>query len=1162
MLDGVLPAVPPPPITSSSFIFSTESSSASVSVPTPPAPTPTGPTPSGGDTTPITPQTNISTPLINLDDFRNDVRFTGIDGTGYSTVILDTGIDRNHTFFGPDANNNGISDRIVYSYDFGDNDADASDVNGHGSNVSSIVASSDTTYRGMAPGANIIHLKVFANSGAGNFSMVERALQWVVANASTYNIVSINMSLGDSGNYNVAKQLYGLSDELAALAAMNVLNIAAAGNDFKTHNSAQGLSYPAADPNVLAVGAVYDRSFGGISYASGASATTTGADRVTPFSQRTGSLYQIFAPGAPITGAGHTGGTVTQHGTSQASPHIAGIAVLAQQLAMQTLGRRLTLAEFRTLLTSTGASIVDGDDENDNVTNTGLTFKRVDVAALGQAILDMAPNGPRARVLDGSLNISDGTGSVALGTAIVGSTLTRTFTVTNSGNQNLVLDEPITVPSGFMLVSSFASTTVAPGDSTTFTIGLDTATAGAKSGTLSFTSNDATDSVFSFSLGGTVSNTLLLDDGATGFATAGAWSATAGGYLNDQRTSAAGNGSNTAIWTFSNLQPGRYRVSATWVTATNRATNASYRIYDGAVTDTLLGTIARNQQGAPNDIVDSGKAFEHLGIVFTTGNTLTVRLTNAANGTVNADALRLELMAPAPEITVADGSTPIVDGVTSLAFGTIITGASTSKTLTITNTGNAGLTLGSLTLPLGFTSSGFSVPSLSAGQSTTIQIDFSAPLPGARSGAISFLTNDADEATFNFTLTGTAANFAAIIDDGETGFATVGTWPNSTTGFRADSKYNAAGTGLDSATWTFTGLDAGRYLVSATWAAATNRASNATYVVTDGAGTPNTLVTKVVNQRVAPASRTVSGAAWSDLGTVTLGAGGGETLAITLTDAANGFLIADAIRIERIEPEEEITLKNGTVVVLDNTGAVAFGATPAGTSVSRTLTVQNVGSDDLVLGNTITVPSGYTVTSGFGSTTLASGATTTFTVRLDASLAAAPGAKNGQISFTTSDFDEATFNFNVTGTVTAFVAIIDDGAAGFSTTGTWTAATGGVQTDYRYTPASAGSASALWTFSGLAAGQYRISASWVAAANRANAAAYTVRDGAGTPNTLASVTRNQRLAPNSRTVNGAAWMDLATVTLASDGGGSLVIELLSTMGGFSIADAIRIEKIA
>lgn len=345
------------------------------------------------DEIPVVPESNVSGPLINIDDFRADPRFNGIDGNGFATVILDTGIDLNHPFFGPDSDNNGIADRIVYQYDFADNDSDASDVDGHGSNVSSIVASSDSTYTGVAPGADIIHLKVFEDSGSGNFSYIEQALKWVVANAATYNIASVNMSLGDSGNYSTSQSLYGIGDELAALAAMDVMVVSASGNDFYSFGSALGVAYPSADPNSLSIGAVYDANIGSfISYSSGATAYYTGADRITPFSQRHNDLTTIVAPGAAITGAGPNGGTVTQHGTSQASPHVSGVAVLAQQLAQQTLGRSLTLTEFSNLLASSGVTINDGDDENDNVTNSNLNFQRLDVLALGEAILAMGSN--------------------------------------------------------------------------------------------------------------------------------------------------------------------------------------------------------------------------------------------------------------------------------------------------------------------------------------------------------------------------------------------------------------------------------------------------------------------------------------------------------------------------------------------------------------------------------------------------------------------------------------------------------------------------------------------------------------------------------------------------------------------------------------------------
>ncbi|MDY6940670.1 MAG: S8 family serine peptidase [Cyanobacteriota bacterium] len=363
-----------------------------------------------GDKTELTPLAQQSGSLVNLDAFQDDARFAGIDGSGFATVILDTGIDLDHPFFGPDLDNDGVADRIVYHYDFADNDNDASDVNGHGSNVSSIVASSDGTHGGMAPGADIIHLKVFKNSGSGHFGYIEEALQWVVENAATYNIASVNMSLGDTANHNRAQTRYGIGDEISALADLDIAVVSAAGNDFYEFNSVQGVSYPAADPNSIAVGAVYDSNGGGFNYR-GARAFTRGEDRLTPFSQRHETLTPIFAPGAPITGASPNGRTVTQHGTSQAAPHIAGISVLAQQLAERELGRRLSVTELTELFQETGVTINDGDDEDDNVVNTDLDFKRVDVLALGEAILEMAapepPEGAYAVTIDGSETIEN-----------------------------------------------------------------------------------------------------------------------------------------------------------------------------------------------------------------------------------------------------------------------------------------------------------------------------------------------------------------------------------------------------------------------------------------------------------------------------------------------------------------------------------------------------------------------------------------------------------------------------------------------------------------------------------------------------------------------------------------------------------------------------------
>ncbi|HEX8200561.1 MAG TPA: hypothetical protein VF590_08740, partial [Isosphaeraceae bacterium] len=101
-----------------------------------------------------------------------------------------------------------------------------------------------------------------------------------------------------------------------------------------------------------------------------------------------------------------------------------------------------------------------------------------------------------------------------------------------------------------------------------------------------------------------------------------------------------GTGADVATWTFSGLTPGRYRVSATWTPYTNRATDTPFTVLDGG---TPLGTVRVNQKLTPDDFSDQGLGWEDLGGPYSTsGTTLVVRLTDAANAQVIADAVRIE----------------------------------------------------------------------------------------------------------------------------------------------------------------------------------------------------------------------------------------------------------------------------------------------------------------------------------------------------------------------------------------------------------------------------------------------------------------------------------------------------------------------------------------
>jgi len=120
---------------------------------------------------------------------------SGLDGTGIGIAVLDSGIDPNHTSF---LDRRGRS-RVIVSHDFtGEGRAD--DPFGHGTHVASIAAGNgriaNAQFTGIASNANLINLRVLNSSGSGKVSAVLSALDWVLANRTTYNIRVVNMSLG------------------------------------------------------------------------------------------------------------------------------------------------------------------------------------------------------------------------------------------------------------------------------------------------------------------------------------------------------------------------------------------------------------------------------------------------------------------------------------------------------------------------------------------------------------------------------------------------------------------------------------------------------------------------------------------------------------------------------------------------------------------------------------------------------------------------------------------------------------------------------------------------------------------------------------------------------------------------------------------------------
>ena len=143
-------------------------------------------------------------------------------------------------------------------------------------------------------------------------------------------------------------------------------------------------------------------------------------------------------------------------------------------------------------------------------------------------------------------------------------------------------------------------------------------------------------------------------------------------------------------------------------------------------------------------------------------------------------------------------------------------------------------------------------------------------------------------------------------------------------------------------------------------------------------------------------------------------------------------------------------------------------------------------------------------------------------------------------------------------TIAGGVQIIDDGDAGFSTTGTWSTLSGaGRGNDYRASTAGDATAQASWSFSGLAPGYYRVAASWPLSYTSTGVARYTLYDGG----VLTGRIDESQYGSTSDdfTDAGTGWERLGLVYVS---GGTLDVEVRNTTTtGQLLADAVRLERV-
>jgi type VI secretion system secreted protein VgrG len=294
-----------------------------------------------------------------------------VDGKGMTVAVIDTGVDYNNEALGGGF---GPSAKVVAGYDFSDNSADPMATSSqHGTAIAGLIGSSDPNDLGVAPGVNIVALRVTDSSNTASLSSIARALQWVINNHEQYNISAVNMSLSDGGNY--AQNWFAsdgsdgqqVTNLIAQLTAMNIPVVAATGNSF---SGQQGEGFAAIVAGTISVTAT-DLSGHLLSNAQRLGSAIGGTSATT-----------IAAPGEGLTAPSGDSGTATVEGTSFAAALATGAVTLLQEIYHARFGALPSVAQLTNWLQQ-GSNPV-----HDPV--TGITIGELNIA--GSASLIPVPH--------------------------------------------------------------------------------------------------------------------------------------------------------------------------------------------------------------------------------------------------------------------------------------------------------------------------------------------------------------------------------------------------------------------------------------------------------------------------------------------------------------------------------------------------------------------------------------------------------------------------------------------------------------------------------------------------------------------------------------------------------------------------------------------------
>jgi archaellum component FlaF (FlaF/FlaG flagellin family) len=509
-------------------------------------------------------------------------------------------------------------------------------------------------------------------------------------------------------------------------------------------------------------------------------------------------------------------------------------------------------------------------------------------AAVGSiSFTDNAPNSPQTLTLSGNGVLTSSTlgaspASLSFGNVAVGSNGQQTVTLTNTGNASAAISAVTTVGAGFSVTGLTVPVTIGANQSASFTAQFAPTSAGAASGSVTITSS-ANNATLSIPLSGS---------GTQGNLTANPVNVSFGNVI------VGANGTSSVTLTNSG--------SASISISQANVSGAGFSI-TGLATPTTLGagqTASFTAKFAP---ASAGNAAGSVSIV---NNSPTSPLVINLSGTG---------VASQPQITL----TP-----TSISFGSEAVGSSTSQTVSLSNPGNAPLTVTQLAVSgLGYSVNGPAMPmTINAGSSASFSAIFAPTSAGNTAGTISVVSNaSGSPSAIAMSGTGTASQLGA-----SPSFVAFGSVLTGSTGSQVITLTNSGSASL-------------------TISQAT--ASGAGFSIS-GIATPLTINAGQVATFTAQFAPTTSGNAAGSISIVSNAPN--SPLAIALTGTGT-------------QPQ-----------IATSPSSAAFGSVSTGTSNSQTITVTNGGSASLTISSVSVTGTGFNISGISAPLTILAGKNTTF----------------------------------------------------------------------------------------------------------------------------------------------------------------------------------------